>query len=64
MAHTDKYYPLLRCMPDSTWEYCPYYEEQNGYEEIERAIIGYLTNRILSFFLTVSPAPSQNHFSI
>ena len=56
--------PLLRCMPDGTWEYRSYYEEQNGHEEIERAIVGYPTSPILSFFLTVSPAPSQNHFSI
>ena len=54
--------PLLRCMPDGTWEYCPYHEEQNGYEEIERAIVGYPTNRILSFFSDSFPSTLSEPF--
>ena len=46
--------PLLRCMPDGTWEYRSYYEEQNGHEEIERSIVGYIIFFSDSFPSTLS----------
>ena len=41
-------------MPDGTWEYRSYYEEQNGHEEIERSIVGYIIFFSDSFPSTLS----------